>query len=56
MKTCYEVVDENGKTIAIRKTKKGIENWKLKHKVERCGFHYTMNGKIIYIDYCEVLE
>lgn len=53
MKTFYEVVDEHGNTIAIRKTEKGINNWKAKHKVERCGFHYTMNGKPIYIDFVQ---
>ena len=48
MKTFYEVVDEHG-----HKTEKGINNWKAKHKVERCGFHYTMNGKPIYIDFVQ---
>lgn len=52
-KTWYEVTDENGKLIAIRKTKKGIENWMFKHDVQRCGFWHKMNGKLIYIDYCE---
>ena len=55
-KTYYEVVDENGKTIAIRKTDIGIQNWKIKHNVQKCGFNYTMNGKPIWIDYCTKYE
>ena len=55
-KTYYEVCDEHGKTIAIRKTEKGIKSWKEKHKVERCGFNYIMNGKPIYIDFVEKYE
>lgn len=49
-KTCYEILDENGRLLAVRKTEKGVQNWKVKHKVERIGGQYTLKGKNIYID------
>mgnify|MGYP004733670189 CR=1 FL=1 len=46
---CYEILDENGRLLAVRKTEKGVQNWKAKHKVERIGGQYTLKGKNIYI-------
>lgn len=46
----YVVKDMNGNVLAVRKTPKGIVNWREKHRVERVGGSYLMRGKTIFID------